>query len=204
VLPREIAERLKGRPDSIAERFPHASVLFSDLVDFTPLTTSMPPDEMVALLNQLFSAFDQLAERRGVEKIKTIGDGYEVVAGVPVPVADPDGAIAEMALDMQAAVADLRSVTGRDLRIRIGVASGPVVAGVIGKKKFVYEVWGDAVNTASRMESHGLPDSIQVTEETYRILRDRYQFADRGTIDVKGKGAMRTYLLTGRRARPGA
>jgi class 3 adenylate cyclase len=153
----------------------------------------------VAVLDEIFSAFDRIAERHGLEKIKTIGDAYMVVAGLPAPRADHVEAMTEMALEMQAELGRLCEPLGLDLAIRIGMDSGPVIAGVIGRHKFIYDLWGDTVNTASRMESSGLPGRIQVTAEIYGRLRDRYQFEDRGEIEIKGKGRLRAYLLVGRR-----
>jgi class 3 adenylate cyclase len=198
LLPASIAQRLKDGEEPIADTSPEVTVLFADLVGFTQLTTRVPPAEMVELLNQIFSEFDALAQRHGLEKIKTIGDGYHAAAGVPVTRPDHAEAAAAMALDMQAAVRALARESGWALEARIGIDSGgPVLAGVIGTRKYVYDLWGDVVNTASRMESHGLPDAIQVTEAAYRRLRDAYAFEERGLIDVKGIGPMRTYLLTG-------
>jgi class 3 adenylate cyclase len=200
MLPEPIAARLKDAQTVIADTLAEVSVLFADLVGFTALSLSVSPHAMVAMLNRIFSAFDSLAAAHGLEKIKTIGDGYEVIAGAPLPRADHPEAVAEMALGMQAVIRELSAETGWPLDIRIGIdTGGPVVAGVIGHTKYVYEVWGDCVNTASRMESHGLAGCIQVTAAAYTRLRERYTFTDRGTIDVKGKGTMSTYLLTGRR-----
>jgi class 3 adenylate cyclase len=154
---------------------------------------------VVAVLNRLFSAFDELADRHGVEKIKTIGDAYMVVAGLPVPRPDHQEAIAEMALDICDEVDRFRDETGTQLAVRVGVNSGPVVAGVIGQRKFSYDVWGDTVNIASRMEAHGIADRIQVTPNLYTQLRDRYEFQQREPVEIKGKGQMTTYLLIGRR-----
>ena len=197
ILPQTIAQQLKQGVYPIAESFPNATVLFADLVGFTQLSTEVPAVELVELLNKIFSIFDRLAERYGVEKIKTIGDAYMVVGGLPQPHPDCAKAIAQMALDMQREVRQLAAETGIPLTIRIGINNGPVVAGVIGIKKFIYDLWGDAVNTASRMESHGIPGQIQVSEVTYFLLRDRFQFESRGAIQVKGKGMMKTYLLLG-------
>jgi adenylate cyclase len=202
ILPHTIAQQLKLGVYPIAETFPNATILFADLVGFTQLSTEVPAVELVGLLNKIFSRFDQLAEEYGVEKIKTIGDAYMAVGGLPQPHPDCAKAIAEMALNMQRQVRQLAAETGIPLNIRIGINNGPVVAGVIGIKKFIYDLWGDAVNTASRMESHGIPGQIQVSEATYFILRDRFQFESRGTINIKGKGMMKTYLLLGLREEP--
>ncbi|MEG4342370.1 adenylate/guanylate cyclase domain-containing protein [Microcoleus sp. A003_D6] len=195
VLPEEIANRLKRGDSTIADTFANATVLFADIVGFTQLSARVSPTELVCLLNEIFSTFDQLAEKHGLEKIKTIGDAYMVVGGLPTPRSDHADAIAEMALDMQQAVIDFSNTENQALNIRIGINSGPVVAGVIGIKKFIYDLWGDTVNTASRMESHSLPGCIQVTTTTYQLLREKYLFESRGAIEVKGKGKMNTYLL---------
>ena len=197
VLPQPVAERLKRRQRTIAESFDEVTVLFADLVKFTEFSLSTSPTELVELLNVIFSKFDRLAEKHAVEKIKTIGDAYMAVAGLPTPRPDHAQAIAYMALDMQAAIAQFNDDTGQNFKIRIGINSGPVVAGVIGIKKFSYDLWGDTVNTASRMESHGIPGCIQVTAATYELLKDQYRFEQREPIEVKGKGAMTTYLLKG-------
>lgn len=199
ILPEPIAQRLKMAESTIADSFAQVTVLFADIVGFTQLSTQIPPAELVELLNKIFSAFDQLAEQHELEKIKTIGDAYMVVGGLPVPRTDHAAAIAQMALDMLQEIARFKTADGNSFSIRIGINTGPVVAGVIGIKKFIYDLWGDTVNIASRMESQGLPDCIQVTEATYELLRDQYHFVTRGVIDVKGKGKMTTYLLTGRR-----
>jgi class 3 adenylate cyclase len=191
VLPEPVAFRLKREEGVIADRFPEASVLFADIADFTPMSASLPPEEVVELLNEVFSTFDHLAEERGLEKIKTIGDAYMVAAGIPVPRADHCEAIADMALAM------LEACDPR-IRLRIGIDTGPVIAGVIGRRKFIYDLWGDTVNTASRMESHGIPGQIQVTERVVRALDGAYRLEPRGTVDVKGKGPMATWLLRGR------
>lgn len=196
ILPQAVAERLKRGQRTIAESFEEVTVLFADLVEFTKFSTQTSPTELVEILNVIFSKFDRLADQHGVEKIKTIGDAYMVVAGLPTPRPDHAQAIAQMALDMQKAIAQLNIETGSAFKIRIGINSGPVVAGVIGIKKFSYDLWGDTVNTASRMESHGIAGYIQVTTATYERLKDQYQFEKRGSIPVKGKGEMTTYLLT--------
>lgn len=198
ILPRPIAQRLKRDPGAIADAYADVTVLFADLVDFTPFSTEMSAQQVVTLLNDVFSEFDQLAEQHHLEKIKTIGDAYMVVGGLPVSRPDHAEASAEMALQMQETLAAYNAKAGVRLALRIGIHSGPVVAGVIGRKKFSYDLWGDTVNTASRMESHGVPSRIQVTPETYARLRDRYRFEERGRIAVKGKGEMTTYFLIGR------
>ena len=200
VLPKAIAERLKREPGVIAEAHEEVTVLFADVVDFTPLTERTEPARVVGLLDEIFSAFDALAARHGLEKIKTIGDAYMVAAGLPEPRPDHAEAMAEMALDMVDVINQLSEPLGFDLAIRVGIDSGPVIAGVIGRHKFIYDLWGDTVNTASRMESHGLSGRVQVSEATYRRLCDRYEFEDRGEIELKGKGPRRAYLLVGREA----
>jgi class 3 adenylate cyclase len=200
ILPAPIAARLKHSQDSIAEQFDDVTVLFADIVDFTALATRLTPTELVGVLNQIFCLFDQLAEQHGLEKIKTIGDAYMVVGGLPVARADHAEAIADMALEMRRAIACFNDEHGELFTMRIGISSGPAVAGVIGTTKFAYDLWGDTVNTASRMESHGLPGHIQVSAATYKRLRKTYSFTARGWIDVKGKGAMRTYLLERKKA----
>jgi class 3 adenylate cyclase len=195
VLPRPIAERLKRDPGVIAERYDDVSVLFADVADFTSFAERTSPEQVVGVLDEIFSAFDALTEQHGLEKIKTIGDAYMVAGGLPEPRADHAEAIAALAIDMQAEFARVCMALGLGLAIRIGIDSGPVVAGVIGRRKFTYDLWGDTVNTASRMESHGVVSRIQVTEATYRRLCDRYRFEERGGTEVKGKGRIRTYLL---------
>ncbi len=195
ILPAAIIETLKKGQGSAAERFDSATVLFADIVDFTSLASRISPLELVDFLNQIFSKFDQLTEKHGLEKIKTIGDAYMVAGGLPVPMADHAGAIANMALDMLEAIGDFKTDTGEPFQIRIGINTGPVVAGVIGIKKFIYDLWGDTVNVAFRMESQGLPGYIQVTTAIYEQLKDRYIFEKRGAIEVKGKGEMISYWL---------
>jgi adenylate cyclase len=197
ILPKPIAEQLKEKQNTIAQGFAEVSILFADIVGFTPLSSSISPEELVELLNQIFSCFDLLTEKYGLEKIKTIGDSYMVAAGLPLPRPDHAEAIAAMALDMQAEIQQFPTIYNTQLQIRIGINTGPVVAGVIGTKKFIYDLWGDAVNIASRMESHGIPGCIQVTELTYKLLQNRYLFKERGCLDIKGRGSMPTYLLLG-------
>ena len=203
ILPKPIADRLKQNPQSIADSFADVTVLFADLVNFTRLSEQISPTELVEMLNRIFSAFDVLAEKHGLEKIKTIGDSYMVVGGLPMVRPDHAEAIAEMALDMISEIVRFNAEFNEAFNIRIGINTGPVVAGVIGIKKFIYDLWGDAVNTASRMESHGVPGRIQVTEATYKRLQNQYVFEERGVISVKGKGEMMTYFLRGRMDKEG-
>jgi len=197
VLPRSVSDRLKLSPGVIADRFDHATVLFADIVGFTGRSSAMAAQDVVAMLNEIFSRFDALVEKHQMEKIKTIGDAYMAVAGVPMPRADHAHAAAAMALDMLDVVRTSPELP-RDLEVRIGLHSGPLVAGVIGTKKFIYDLWGDTVNTASRMESHGEPGTVQVTEETYRLLEGHFALKKRGRIAVKGKGELDTWLLFAR------
>ncbi|MEZ4452645.1 MAG: adenylate/guanylate cyclase domain-containing protein [Nannocystaceae bacterium] len=199
ILPRPIANRLKEGQRQIADFFPDVTVLFCDLVGFTRISEQLPPADLVAMLNKIFSMFDLLAEKHGLEKIKTIGDEYMAASGLPMPRKDHAEAVAEMALDMLAVMDRFNAKHGTSIRIRVGLNCGPVTAGVIGTKKFAYDLWGDTVNLASRMESHGIANAIQVTEATYKRLRHRYAFQRRGIIHVKGKGALCTYFLVGRR-----
>lgn len=198
VLPHSVAERLKAGPGIIADSFPEVTVLFADIVGFTKLSESMSPERLVALLNEVFSFFDSIADHRGIEKIKTIGDAYMAVAGLPAPATDHAVRAAHMALDMIEALDRFNQQNGFTLQVRIGIHSGAAVAGVIGKRKFIYDLWGDAVNTASRMESHGVAARAQVTEATRRQLSEPFLIEERGTIEIKGKGEMRTWLLAGR------
>lgn len=197
VLPGSIAQRLKREPGVIADRYEEVTVLFADVADFTPFAERTSPERVVGVLDEIFSAFDRLTQARGLEKIKTIGDAYLVVGGLPEPRSDHADAVAGLALEMQAELAHICETLGLRLELRIGIDTGPVVAGVIGRHKFSYDLWGDTVNTASRMESQGVVGRIQVTEATYLKLRNRYRFEDRGEIEVKGKGRLRTYLLVG-------
>jgi class 3 adenylate cyclase len=199
VLPAPVAARLKKQEGTIADAFDAVTVLFADIVGFTPIAERLSAQDVVALLDRVFVRWDALADRRGVEKIKTIGDAYMVAGGIPVARDDHAEAIAEMALAMGWEAEQVAAEVGLPLEIRIGIDTGPVVAGVIGRAKFIYDLWGDTVNTASRMESHAQPGTIQVTERTYECLRDRYVFRQRGMIEVKGKRPMTTYRLVDRR-----
>jgi class 3 adenylate cyclase len=195
VLPASIAARLKQREEVIADRFSDVTVLFADLVDFTRRSERITPEQLVQILNELFSVFDQVAQRHGLEKIKTVGDAYMVAGGLPEPRPDHAQAVAEMALAIRDEVARRSDPSGQPLQVRIGIDTGPAVAGVIGTSKFSYDLWGDTVNTASRMESYGVAGCIQVTARTYQRLKDGYRFERRGPIQVKGKGELVTYLL---------
>nr|WP_067295589.1 adenylate/guanylate cyclase domain-containing protein [Marinobacterium profundum] len=201
ILPAPIAERLKQGEGTIADTFAEVTILFADIVNFTPMSANLPAVELVGLLNEIFSEFDRLSELRGLEKIKTIGDAYMVGAGLPVECKDHARVIAEMALDMLDAIERFNCRHQSDLHMRIGINTGPVVAGVIGTRKFIYDIWGDAVNIASRMESQGVEGCIQVTENTWKHLQHDYLFEDRGLIRIKGKGRMHTYMLRGRKHR---
>ena len=198
VLPGEIAERLQSDPNSIADHFDDASILFADVVDFTPLANRLDAREVVGLLDRLFTSFDELVDRYDVEKIKTIGDCYMVAAGVPTQRLDHAHALAGLALEMrECAKTCLPDDADHDLRLRIGISSGPVVAGVIGRRRFLYDLWGDTVNMASRMESHGTPDEIQITRSTWQLVRDDFVTEPIGLVDVKGKGEVETWRLVG-------
>ena len=207
ILPQPIAQRLKkSQPNTktptsntmIADGYTDATVMFADIVGFTNLSSRIPPKQLVDLLNQIFSRFDVIAESYNLEKIKTIGDAYMVVGGLPNPRKDHATAIANMALDMLDAIAQFNLDTGETFQIRIGINSGAVVAGVIGIKKFTYDLWGDTVNVASRMESHGIPGRIHVSQSTYELLKDSFLFEARGITSIKGKGEMSTYWLKGK------
>ena len=200
ILPAEIAERLKADPRQIADQFDDASVLFADVVEFTPLSARLSASEVVSLLDRLFSGFDALADRYGVEKIKTVGDAYMVAAGVPASRPDHAQALAAMALDMRDLVEADDFLDGLHLRLRIGIDSGPVVAGVIGHRKFIYDLWGDTVNMASRMESQGTAGQIQIGRATYDRINGQFLCRPRGTIELKGKGAVDTWYLVARKS----
>jgi adenylate cyclase len=195
ILPSSVAERLKRGEGIIADARSEVSIVFADIVGFTKLSADMPPSELVELLSGLISDFDMLAEKHGVQKIKTIGDAYLAVAGLPDARPDHAEAAVRLASDMLEAIGKRKTRDGRPLQLRIGINSGPVIAGVIGTRQFAYDLWGDTVNTASRMESSGEPGRIQVTEATFRLLKEKYRFESRGEIDIKGKGRMRTYFI---------
>jgi adenylate cyclase len=199
ILPSSIADRLKVDTHTIADQFSAASILFADVVDFTPRSDLLEPAEVVGLLDHLFSHFDELAERHGVEKIKTIGDAYMAAAGVPTPRPDHARALVLMGLDMVEAMHSSDDVGHLELELRVGINSGAVVAGVIGRKRFLYDLWGDAVNTASRMESHGTPGRVQITRATYELVAEEFECEPRGTITVKGKGEMEIWHVLRRR-----
>lgn len=198
VLPESIAKRMKSGETTIAEYFENVTVLFADIVGFTEMALNRTPNELVSLLNRIFSAFDIFSEQYQLEKIKTIGDAYMIVGGVPNPTPYHAESVAQMALEMLDTVRLLSKGLGTSIDIRIGIHTGAVVAGIIGQKKFSYDLWGDTVNTASRMESHGEVGKIQVSETTYQLLKNKFVFEERGNIDIKGKGMMKTYFLVGR------
>jgi adenylate cyclase len=198
ILPQPIAERLKRNESAIADRFDAVTVLFADLVDFTSLAAKITPTQLVNLLDEIFSAFDRLIEQYNLEKIKTIGDAYMAVGGLPIPRKNHAEAVADMALAMQQAIANFQTDLKKPFQLRIGINTGDVVAGVIGKKKFSYDLWGDTVNIASRMESEGMAGKIQVTTATYELLKDKYILQPRGTVFIKGRGKMLSYWLLGK------
>jgi adenylate cyclase len=203
ILPASIAARLKDPGHGvIADRFDDASILFADIAGFTERASQIPPAELVRFLDRLYTTFDRLVDKHGLEKIKTTGDSYMVVSGVPQPRDDHAEALANLALDMAKAVRDLRDPNGQPVPLRMGMAAGPVVAGVVGARRFFYDVWGDAVNVASRMETTDLEGHIQVPQDLYERLRDRFVLEERGDIDVKGKGVMHTWYLVSRRPAP--
>jgi adenylate cyclase len=199
ILPRSIIARLHHGETNIADRFQDVTILFSDIVGFTRLSARRTAGEVVEMLNAIFSAVDRLALEHGIEKIKTIGDAYMAVAGLPEPRADHAAVIARLALAMRGVVGEVSQRHGEDLKIRIGIHTGSTVAGVIGVHKFAYDIWGDTVNTASAMESHGLPDEIQVSRTSYLRLADKFVLEPRGAVEIKGKGPMETWLLRGER-----
>jgi class 3 adenylate cyclase len=198
ILPATIAERLKNGEATIAESFSSVTVLFADLSGFTEFSEHVDPQQVVGLLDEIFSTFDHLAHAHGVEKIKTIGDAYMAVSGLPVPRPDHAEAMAVMAIGMQEAFRGVMRNRGLPLELRVGMHSGPVAAGVIGRQKFTYDLWGDTVNLASRMESHGEPSRIHVSPTTRALLGEAFRFADRGEVHVKGRGTLHTFFLLGR------
>ncbi len=201
IFPKSIVDRLKDGHRTIVDQFADVTVMFSDIVNFTALSTKLDPQKLIEFLNKIFSSFDEMAHTHGLEKIKTIGDSYMVVGGIPDPTDNHAEAIADMALDIIGAIGHITVSDTEPVSVRIGINSGPVRVGVIGTSKFSYDLWGDTVNIASRMESHGIPGAIQVSESTYDLLQDKYIFEKRSEdIDVKGKGIMSTYLLTGKKA----
>lgn len=195
IMPKSIADRLKNNESRIADSYDSVTIMFADLVDFTHISAGMPAAELVELLNQVFSRFDHLAEKYGLEKIKTIGDAYMVVGGAPNWREDHAEAMANMAIEMLQVLAEVSDLTGKTLKMRIGINSGPVIAGVIGNSKFSYDLWGDTVNMASRMEHYGIANVIQVTEPTYLLLKHRFNFESRGFINIKGKGEVEAFIL---------
>ncbi|MBO93794.1 MAG: adenylate/guanylate cyclase domain-containing response regulator [Opitutales bacterium] len=195
ILPSPIAERLKAHEATIADAFPECSVLFADIVGFTPLSAKLGAKQLVKVLNEIFCAFDGYTEKLGVEKIKTIGDCYMVASGIPEPNPDHAKNLVEMALQMLHFFEGRDAIEGESISIRVGIHSGPVVAGVIGKKKFIYDLWGDTVNTAARMESHGIPGTIQVSEATAELIKGTHDLESRGVKEIKGKGPMKTFLV---------
>lgn len=200
ILPREIAIQLKNQPGTIAHYYEEVTILFADLVGFTPLSATLPPTEMVGWLNDIFSYFDDLMDRYDVEKIETVGDEYMAACGVPRPCPQHAQQLAQVALEMCAYMERLPARNGQRLKLRIGLHSGPIVAGVIGRKKFAFECFGDTVNTAHRMQSHGVPGKIQITPATYEQIKDEFLCESRGKIAIKGKGEMETWILVGRKA----
>jgi guanylate cyclase len=199
ILPEEVAETLKSGKTTIAERYESTSVLFADIVDFTPMSAEMAPEDMVNLLNEVFSDFDDLVGKFDLEKMATIGDCYMVVSGAPRRRLDHARAVADLALEMREYIEKRPAHNGRSIDFRIGINSGPIIAGVIGQQKFQYDVWGDVVNTASRMESSGLPGKIQIAKGAYHLLKDDFECELRGKIEIKGKGVLETWFLTGRK-----
>jgi len=195
ILPEPIAQRLKTEPGVIADRYDAVSVLFADIVGFTPLSETLDAERLVEWLNDVYSVFDTLAQEHNVEKIRTIGDGYMAAAGVPFPLEDHAQALTRLALDMRSHFEALEPVRGHRVNFRIGIHSGPVVGGVIGTHKFQYDIWGDTVNTAARMESHGSPGRVQVSAATHEIIRHEFVCEPRGAIEVKGKGIMETWFV---------
>jgi adenylate cyclase len=196
IMPAKIAARLKREPQAtIAEKYDRVTLVFADIVNFTPRANLLSPEDLVDFLNRIFSAFDTLAEKHGLEKIKTIGDAYMVAGGLPEAQISQVSTAANMALDMLEAVRVLSAEMDEEISVRIGIHTGPAIAGVLGKRKLFYDVWGDTVNTAARMEAYGLPGRIQVTKDVYKLLLETHTFETRGEIEVKGKGRMPVYFL---------
>ena len=199
ILPRPIAQRLKEDQSVIADYFDSTTVLFTDIVSFTKLSENLTPSELVQFLNKIFTSFDNLVENYQLEKIKTVGDAYMVAGGFPEPRGDHVEAVADLALEMRESLSKFHTEKNQTVCMRTGIHTGPAVAGVIGTKKFIYDVWGDTVNTASRMESHSIDGQIQVSQATYKVLKDKYILAKRGMVEIKGKGKMMTYFLQGKK-----
>lgn len=197
ILPAAIAERLKANETNIAELCDPVTVLFADIVDFTDLSTRLPARDLVALLNRIFTRFDEITQEHQIEKIKTSGDAYMLAAGVPLPIPDHAQRAARAAIEMKHYIRGVRLPDGAPIAMRFGIHTGPVIAGVIGKHKFIYDIWGDTVNTASRVESTSLPNEIQVSADTMRLLENQFEFSPRGKIPVKGKGTLDLFLLVG-------
>lgn len=197
ILPGPVAERLKEGEKIIADRFDEATILFADIVGFTNYSSDISPGELVDSLNGIWSIFDRMTDRYNVEKIKTVGDGYMIAGGIPTRRNDHAEAVARTALEMQREIEKFRTDAGKSFDLRIGISSGPVVAGVIGEKKFIYDLWGDTVNTAHRMQSYCENGHVQTTRETYMLLKDKFELKERGEMEIKGKGIMKTYYLTG-------
>jgi adenylate cyclase len=197
ILPREVAATLKNNPGTIADHYDQVSILFADLVNFTPLSAELSPRDLVGVLSEIFSHFDSLVDEYGVEKIETVGDEYMAACGVPRACPEHAVAVARLALQMCSYIGNFRAINGRRLQIRVGMHSGPIVAGVIGKKKFAFELFGDTVNTANRMQSHGAPGKIQISRDTFELLKDKFVCEPRGRLEVKGKGEMETWYLLG-------
>ena len=198
VPPDSIAARLQARPDVTADRFADVTVLIADVVGFAELTPTLSPEQLTLLLEEIFTSFDGLAKQRGLKKIKTLGNSYMAASGVPVPTGDHAAQAVHMSLDMVDALDRFNEATGYSLQVRIGIATGAVVAGVIGKRMYLYDVWGDAVNTASRMESHGVAGRVQVSESTRRLLGEPFLLEERGVLEVEGKGELKTWFVGGR------
>lgn len=199
ILPPPIAERLKNKERNLVEHFDNATILFSDVVGFTPLSAQMPPGDVVDYLNKVFEVYDRAVDRFEVEKIRTIGDAYLVASGLPIRRNDHAQAMADMTLEIMEEINQLRESTGLDVHLRMGINSGPCVAGVIGKKKFAYDLFGDTVNTAARMESTGLKDFIHISASTHKLLGNAYVYEKREPMQIKGKGEMQTYFLLGKK-----